>query len=1017
MIDKELEQTGGDQPSDIERLRNLLMQAQQDSFTPARECLAALFDRCFAAIRAQKPLYLLFSGAAVNSAYWEQAQQTADQIMKVLPETAFTGETGFRIRVIAPDSAGLYAPEDVADGSDEETPAEYSPLAGYYAGLVLGDTPEEHAEALLAAVQNRKPDMEPYQNIYALYYCGQEEQIAQDSERFWQYWRIIATRRGEQIYGPLNAILKDLPKPALLFLRQKQEEQKQRAAEKQAEQKREKCAEEGCTLLAKIQKHCADIQSRAETAARIAADEPDTALELLSEAEAAYADAMTAQEAISALGEPAADSAEQAAALLETAMAQLTEAKTAAAARKKKENRLETIAGVLQTMAEDFSASPIITIEEIEKQRDTVTEQLDLLSQETGAEAERLCRLAAHLLRQLDLAKKKRSEPHIQQEPPQKPVRLGIPQTQQTAQPVQASPVQQTVPVQQVKQVVHTPSAQQPAEQAAQKQAEQAVSAAIIRYREAQNACSQANGLDQELTAILRSMRSEVNAARSGAYRDRANLLMSHTVSAWNKSAAAAEEAAATAEHALQYPHAAHIQKQLQMMATEARNLSAQSGQRVRQIAALKTAPAPENKSATLMANAHAAYQAGHRLYLEQVQSALMTAHNAEKEAKEDGTPAAAMAQLLIVQRAYGQIVQIPEILRSYEERIQADTDAAMQNTPQVAREAETLRRGVQTDRKNTESVVSTVAEAVRRLTDMTQMSAQVQGGGNAPVPALPPSRDEMCSLLADMLPMLADACKKAMQKADPEWAAKKKLPPYPDLTGLSEGTLPGQKHLKHMQNTHEINVNGSFWEKYLQRFLSDQEIGTRQAESPAVAKYCGTLQFVHSQLLHWLWDIKAETLRINYGDSSAAMFCSANTDDAFYAMLWALAVFYQDDAALMEQLRTLPLYHKYFTQGCAAAFFGGKQGAERSKLCIFFALLHTGCILQLPLLCELLRMRSGFDEPHLRYARQLCRMLHCHEILDDVLYYGILQNGLDVNSYRLIRIWLYMDKLLQNEE
>ena len=59
MIDKELEQTGEDQTSDIERLRNLLMQAQQDSFTPARECLAALFDRCFAAIRAQKPLYLL----------------------------------------------------------------------------------------------------------------------------------------------------------------------------------------------------------------------------------------------------------------------------------------------------------------------------------------------------------------------------------------------------------------------------------------------------------------------------------------------------------------------------------------------------------------------------------------------------------------------------------------------------------------------------------------------------------------------------------------------------------------------------------------------------------------------------------------------------------------------------------------------------------------------------------------------------------------------------------------------
>ena len=816
--------------------------------------------------------------------------------------------------------------------------------------------------------------------------------------------------RGEQIYGPLNTILKDLPKSALLFLRQKQEEQKQRAAEKQAEQKREKCAAEGRELLTEIRKQCAEIQSRIAEAQQRAEENADAAAEILEAAEQAYQAAQTAQESLAALGEPAADSADQAAPLLETAMAQITEARTAAAARKKKEYRIESIADNLQAMAEAFAATPMISLEEIGQKREAVKEQLEHLSQESGAEAERLCRLAAHLLKQLDIAEKQRREPPVQQAPPQKPVRLGIPQAQQTAQPVQ------TPPVQQVKQTVKTPPAQ-PAERAAQKQAEQAVSAAIVRYREAQNACSQANGLDQELTAILRSMRSEGNAARSGAYRERANLLMSHTVTAWNNSAAAAEQAASTAEHALQYPHAAHICKQLQTMVTEARNLAAQSGQRVRQIAALKTAPAPENKSAALMANAHAAYQAGHRLYLEQVQSALMTAHNAEKEAKEDGTPAAAMAQLLIVQRAYGQIVQIPDILRSYEERIQADTDTAMQNTPSVAREAETLRRGVQTDRKNTENVVNTVAQTVRRLTDMTQMSAQIHSGGNAPVPALPPTREEMCSLLADMLPLLAESCKKAMQQADPEWAAKKKLPAYPDLTGLAEGSLPGQKHLKATKNTHEINVNGSFWEKYLQRFLSDQEIGSRQAESPALAKYGGTLQFVHSQLLHWLWDIKAETLRINYGDSSAAMFCSANTDDAFYALLWALAVFYQDDAALMAELRALPLYHKYFTQGCASAFFGGRQGAERSKLCIFFALLHTGCILQLPLLCELLRMRSGFDEPHLRYARQLCRMLHCHEVVDDVLYYGILQNGLDVNSYRLIRIWLYMDKLLQNEE
>lgn len=1017
MTDNEQETIRGESPSDIERLRNMLMQAQkQNTLNLQREAMTAVFCKCFAAVRRQKPLYLLFSDCSADDAYWEQVRQTADAVMKLLPESAFTDDTGFTVTAVAPDAGGQYAPEDVADGAAAVPPDHAPPLAVYYAERVLGAEPQEKADALLAAVHPEKPDMEPYENIYALYYYGQDAQIAEEPERFWHYWRTVATRRGEQIYGSLNSILKYLPKPALLFLRQKQEEQKANAAEKQAREKRERQTAEGRELLIQMQNRTADIQSQAERIIALT-EQPDAEdaeiAALLESAENAQKEISELFERLEAIGEPAEESAQQAAPLLESVAQSMVEAKAAAEKPRVKEDTVTAVNRRLQAVAEEFAAGTPLSPERIKEIRETVAAQIALLSQESGTEPERLCRFASHILLQADNAEKQANAPKQTTENPPAPNAaqpMPQPESQQTPTPAQQ---QRTVRLG-VPQVQQAPPQITPAADAARKQAEQAVNTAIAQYQEMRRHCTQANQLDTELTAILRSIRTEPNTARSGSLRERAKALFTQTIGAWNQTAAASEQAAGKAQSALLLGQPDNIRNQLQMMMTEARNLSGQAMQRIRQLNTAQTQNTPESKTAGLMASAQKAYQAAHKLYLEYVQPALMTAQRAEKDVQADGTPAAAMAQLLVIQRTYEQSLQMPELLRGYEERIVACTDAAMQTAPQVAREAEEIKRHVQTDRKNAESVVAMLSDLIGRLNAMAQLTAPTQLIGGGAVPNLPPKRDELCTLLAQMLPMIEESNRAAVLDAGGE--SKRKLPAYPLTEGLCEGTMLGHKYMKYAKATHEVNINGSFWEKYPQRFLSDSEMGTKQFETAAQAKYHGTLSFVRMCLMHWTWDVSSEALRVNYGDASAALFCRTDTTDAFYAMLWAIAVFYQDDPDLVKKMRSLPLFHKYFTQNCAAAFFGGKLGTERSNMCIFFALLHAGCMLQMHMIYPLMRLRSGKEMPLLQHARQLCSELRLKTILDDALYYGILQNGLNMNNYRLIRIWLYLDKLLEED-
>ncbi|MBR5372502.1 MAG: hypothetical protein IK130_09840 [Oscillospiraceae bacterium] len=1018
-----------EQFSEIERLRNMLMQAQeQNTLQLRREALESLFCRCFAAIRAQKPLYLLFSELENGL---EQTRDAAEQMLAVLPRSAFTGADGFTLKAITPDTAGFYPQEDLADGS--KPTGETSLLAAYYAGRVLGEPAEEQADALLDAVQIPAPDMEPYETIFALYYYGQEPHITEEPQKFWQYWRIVATRRGEQIYGALNAILKHLPRPALLYLRQKQEEQKAAAAEKQAQKEREDTAEQGKALLREMESRAEEIRNCAEKLQEAAEDrsiEAEEAEGILQAAEQAFSDISDSRERLLALGEPAADSAEASAEIVKHAEEAVAKAGEALESLRYQPTVLEQAQTVLKKAAEQTAAMQEYNEKKADGIRETVKAQLALLAHESGTECDRLGRFAAHILSKLDAAKKAAqvqdaSENPLQVAPYPTLTSASVPMSAHISAPasvhlpfagiVQHQQNAQTVP----REKAPAPAAARqpetpPVGNTAQKRAEEAVNHAVVRYREMQNMCKQANSADAQFTAILRSMRSEPNAAGSAAYRDRAKILMDQTVTAWNKTAASAEEAAAVCRDALKYPHPEQMKNQLQTMGMEAQKLASQAQQRVRQISVAQASNTPENKTAGLMANANAAYQACHQLYLKTVQGALMTAHRAEKDAQADSTPASAMAQLLIVQRAAGQVAQVPELLRGYEERIFSYTDAAMQISPQIARDVDTLRRSAQNDRKNTENVISTLAEITHRLTEMAQMTGSIPSLSNAVVPDLPPQRDEMCMLLSQMLPMIAEANKKAMERAGEDLTGKRKLPAYPDLAGLEDGTIFGHRYQKNSRSTQEININSSFWEKYPKRFLSDSELGTKPFESAAYAKYCGTLNFVKMSLMQWTWDVEAEALRVNTGEAAGAIFARTDISEAFYCMLWALAVFYQDDSALVTKFRALPLYHKYFSKNCAEAFFSGKQGADRCNMCIFLALFHVGCILQLNLLHPLIQMRAGFDDPSLQQAVQYCKGMRLGDVLDDVLYYGILQNGLDQKNYRLIRIWMLMDKLLQ---
>ena len=1029
-----------EQISEMERLRNMLMQAQENNtLTLRRDMLETLFSRCFAAIRAQKPLYLLFPDLKNGL---EQTKEAAEQMLAVLPESARKG--GFTLTAVTPEDAEKYPADQIADGSKTEECS--SLLAGYYAGLVLGEAPDAQADALLAAVQVSAPDMEPYENIYALCHYGKEPFITDEPEQFWHYWRQIATRRGEQIYGALNAILKHLPRPALLYLRQKQEEQKANAAENKAQKEREALAEQGRAILREMESRAGEIRKCAERVQALSEDweAPDEAEALLFAAEQAFSDVSESRNKIADIGEAADASLEAADKLLHDAEQAIADAKSAMENRKEPPSVLEACNAALQKAAAQVVEMEEYNEEKAAELRKTVNAKMELLSHETGAECDRLCRFASHILNQLTAKEKAAKKEDAAENPmaaapfPAGPwvsvpmsvqmprmmagqvsvqlprqggVSVAVQQTRPTPVPGQITasfPLQnppsitvQNPPVQKASLSENTQTGN-----SAQKIAEQAVSHAVVRYREMQNTCRQAGALDEQFSTVLRGGSNTPDA------RSRLKALAEQTTTAWTKTAALAEETAAVCRDALKHMHPEQIKKQLETMIAGAQKLAQQSGQRVQQIISAQAVSVPESKASGLMANANAAYQAGHQLYLKAVQGALMTAHRAEKDAQADGTPASAMAQLLVVQRAAGQVAQIPELLRGHEERIIAYTNAAMQQMPQLARDAEVLRRNAQNDRKNTESVIGTLSDIIRRLTEMSQMTAVIPSMDSGTVPPLPPERSELCILLSQMLPMIEEANRKAVQRAEGD--SRKKYPAYPELDGLEEGTLFGHRYQKNAKATHEININGSFWEKYPLRFLSESELGKEHYESAQYAKYAGTLNFMRMMLMHWAWDADAEMIRVNTGEANGTQFCRADRNEALYCLLWALAVFYQDDSALVTKLRSLPLYHKYFSQGCAAAFFSGKQGTDRCNMAIFLALLHAGCMLQLNLIYPRIQMRAGFDDPELKQAAAYCRALRLTDVLDDALYYGILQNGLDQKNYRLVRIWMLMDKLLQ---
>lgn len=308
-----------------------------------RNTVLHVLGKLFAAMRDRKTLYLVLSQENCSERdYMLRGLAVCRQILSVLPaeyqkQLSFVsnsmpgGKSGlnFSVTVLPRKYQDIYMTEyyrpfdePVFDLSAQmQEPDEVSPLTAYFADRICGKAPVRQVEELLDRVTPGKDfNMRIYENIYALYYYGQKAQIAGGTEKFWQYWRVIANKKAAKTYGPLNNILKRLPKSALELLRKKQEEEVQK--KQQNEQRRAEAekavadAEELLKTLFAHTLHVKEAMDRAVTRRQYAIDAPDaahaaqyleTARKDAEEANVLYDDILPMMESITAAEEIARD--------------------------------------------------------------------------------------------------------------------------------------------------------------------------------------------------------------------------------------------------------------------------------------------------------------------------------------------------------------------------------------------------------------------------------------------------------------------------------------------------------------------------------------------------------------------------------------------------------------------------------------------------------------------------------------------------------------------------------------
>ncbi|MBR5372503.1 MAG: hypothetical protein IK130_09845 [Oscillospiraceae bacterium] len=257
-----------------------------------RNTVLQLLERLFAAMHDQKTLYLVLSKENCSERdYMLRGLSVCRKILSVLPEE-YQKRLSFVSNTMPGEKSGLrfsvmvmprkyqdiymteyYRPfdEPVFDLSAQmPEPENVTPLTAYYADLICGRQGSKQAAELLERVTPGKDlNMRIYENIYSLYYYGQKAQIAENPEKFWQYWRVIANKKAARTYGPLNNILKRLPKSALELLRKKQEEEVQK--KQQIEQHRaeaEKAVTDAETLLHALYDQLWQVQDAMNRAVR-----------------------------------------------------------------------------------------------------------------------------------------------------------------------------------------------------------------------------------------------------------------------------------------------------------------------------------------------------------------------------------------------------------------------------------------------------------------------------------------------------------------------------------------------------------------------------------------------------------------------------------------------------------------------------------------------------------------------------------------------------------------------------
>lgn len=905
---------------EFERKQHLgTMNLDISGFAIERNTALHLLMKLFAAVRDQKTLYLVLSQENCSERdYMLRGLSVCRKLLSVLPmeyqkrlsfvSNTMPGEKSglkFSVTVLPRKYQDIYMTENykpfdepVFDLSQQMTePEGITPLTAYYADLICGKAPVKPVGELLERVTpGREFNIRIYENIYALYYYGQKAQIAEDPNKFWHYWRVIANKKAQRTYGALNFVLKRLPKSALELLRKKQEEEVQK--KEQAQQQKEQAAQavtEAENLLQSLFKQTVHVKQ--------GMDQALTWRQYAYQAESAEAAAEHLDKAKTSAAETAASYAE-----LTPLCEQVEAAVQSAETEPEYRGRTQSVRKQAQqyhALAQQYIAEADKAVQEIES---------IILQKRNAAAAQEQVRLA-----QTDLAR---------------------------ANSIYTETV---LP---------------------------ALKKAYDALHEVQQS-GKTETADRKLF-VLRGLREEI--------ADHAEVICEYAQGAAGYLAEALSLDASA-------PNIPMLKRSADSVRDDASRAIVSLDEADRQIRVLREqakAAAAELEAKRLAATQEAEAQLALEAALEAADLPAETVLNTELPAEAPQTA----AEPEPIQNPAADPLHILHTapLLTPEFRIfMAGRTAAAQSAP-AEQPAENVQKTVRLGMPQSRSAQPTEEKA-----GQPDSAAQPAAAAQHPLTDIPLTREEILTLLGSISPLMFDINRKAITEAP-----VKKKKGLAGIRAARKTGVPGYrlypnadfvKEQKYGKDLIEFDVQEQFWGRLYQNHPDRRDVEIRgQYDTAEDAKFFGTRDYIVLALNTWLRDLRLSTVQVYCKKGvTQKQFCKTDAEEAMFCWLLALLVFYHHEPSIA----TIAEVQKCFEQSVLESFFRGRE--ERAKMCVFFALMHIGCMLQVNLLAE---SKDAKAETAKRFVAELA----LKKIMESELVGDVLRSAAKHGDYPYIR-------------